>query len=643
MFIREPDSMKSKIRFIQAVTFFCFSVLFVLATSGLKSSAIVNDFQSVNSHIMLQLDSAQLNIERIKSTTNLSERRACYSESRKHYKRIEWFVEMISPKEAKYFINGPLIMKYSEYAKGFMVEAHGYQVIEEQLYGKKGEEELLIQEVDFLIDQFEKLRSRSAGIELEESTYLEMAQLELFRIVSLNLNGYDATYQLSNVQETAYCFEGLIQLVKHFSNQPSRIHALEVQQRLLAELEKAKQYLLDHPNFESFDRLYFITQFTMPLNELFISYHDKLGLPWSQAKLPFSLQADNPFSEKALDPHYFSVYIQDTTGSSFQAELGKVLFYDPVLSSNLSRACSSCHQPQKAFADGRQFGLAFDKESNLERNVPSLIDVIFQKAFFHDGRAAQLEQQALDVLKNHLEMNSNLEDIVYKLRQSEYYSQAFRQAFPRERDKVISPYAIAKALSEYQKTLISLNSRFDQYLAGDRNALSDREKKGYNLFAGKALCATCHFFPVFNGTVPPMYFESEFEVLGTPGDKKQQSLSTDRGRWNFTRLPIHDHSFKTPTIRNAELTAPYMHNGVFASLEDLVEFYNQGGGQSAKLHVPNQTLPAEKLQLTKREKEDIILFIKSLSDTSGLQTKPFDLPQFESKPEWNSRTWGGDY
>lgn len=635
--------MKSKVRLLPTAVFFTLSVFFYLATSALRSSVRADDFISVNDYIMQQLDSARMNIECIRSTERLDLRKRYYSQSRLHYKRIEWFVEMISPKEAKYFINGPLIIKYSEYAKGFMVEAHGYQVIEEQLFGKNSDEELLMREVDLLINQFQKLRARCAGIELDEATYLEMAQVQLFRIASLNLNGYDASYQLSNIQETAYCFEGLMELIDFFAKKQSRLKSNNIHLKLRAELKSAKQYLLEHPKYNSFDRLHFIAEFILPLNSLFIAYHDELELPWSKAKLPVSLQANNPFSEVAFDPHYFSVYYDDTLGSSFQAELGKVLFYDPVLSSNLSRACSSCHQPQKAFTDGRQFGLAFDKASNLERNVPSLIDVIFQKAFFQDGRAAQLEQQALDVLKNHLEMNSNLEDIVYKLRQSEYYSQAFRQAFPRERDKVISSYAIAKALSEYQKTLISFNSRFDQYLAGDRNALSEREKKGYNLFAGKALCATCHFFPVFNGTVPPMYFESEFEVLGTPGDKKQQSLSSDRGRWNFTRLPIHDHSFKTPTVRNAELTAPYMHNGVFTSLEEVLDFYDKGGGVGAKLDISNQTLPPDKLGLSKREKEDIILFIKSLSDTTGLQTRPFMLPLFESSPDWNSRTWGGDY
>lgn len=635
--------MNSGIRLVQVATFFVLGILFYLGTSVLKSSGRADDYNNLNSYIIEQLDSAKINIQLIKTTKDESERIVYYSASRKHYKRIEWYVEMISPKEAKYFINGPLIIKYSEYAKGFMVEAHGYQVIEEQLFTKKSDDELLLQEVDFLVDQLEKLRARSLGVELEESTYLEMAQVELFRIASLNLNGYDASYQLSNVLESSFCFEGLIELVDFFEKKENRLKSDQLLIELRGLLNDAKNYLLLHKNYNQFDRLHFITQFIIPLNQQFISYHNQLKLSWSNAKLPFSLQSSNPFVEEAIDPHYFSVYYEDTTGTSKQAAIGKLLFYDPILSSNLSRACSSCHQPQKAFTDGRQFGLAFDKKSDLDRNVPSLIDVLFQKAFFHDGRATQLEQQASEVLKNHAEMNSNLDDIVLKLRQSETYSKLFRHAFSRERDKVISTYAILKSLTEYQKTLISFNSRFDRYLAGDKSALSDRERKGYNLFAGKALCATCHFFPIFNGTVPPMYFESEFEVLGTPADKQQKSLSSDRGRWNFTRLPIHDHSFKTPTIRNSELTAPYMHNGVFSSLEEVLDFYNRGGGQGLKLKVPNQTLPPDKLKLSKQEKEDIILFMKSLSDTTGLQTKPFNLPQFESKTEWNSRTWGGDY
>ena len=142
-----------------------------------------------------------------------------------------------------------------------------------------------------------------------------------------------------------------------------------------------------------------------------------------------------------------------------------------------------------------------------------------------------------------------------------------------------------------------------------------QNKKGFNLFSGKAKCATCHFIPLFNGLVPPEFVETETEVLGVPEttDKTKPRLDPDLGKYNTSKSVIHKHSFKTPTVRNIELTAPYMHNGVFNSLEEVLDFYNDGGGQGLKIAPENQTLPPDKLNLTKKEMQDIIAFMKSLT------------------------------
>ena len=154
-------------------------------------------------------------------------------------------------------------------------------------------------------------------------------------------------------------------------------------------------------------------------------------------------------------------------------------------------------------------------------------------------------------------------------------------------------------------------------MRGDENKLSENEKKGFNLFMGKAKCGTCHFAPLFSGLLPPFFTESESEVLGVPGtnDKKNPTLDNDLGKFLFTKSVIHKNSFKTPTLRNIELTAPYMHNGVYATLEEVMEFYNNGGGNGLKIAPPNQTLPFDKLNLSKKEVSDIIAFMKTLTDT----------------------------
>ena len=137
---------------------------------------------------------------------------------------------------------------------------------------------------------------------------------------------------------------------------------------------------------------------------------------------------------------------------------------------------------------------------------------------------------------------------------------------------------------------------------GNKNKLNAREIKGYNLFAGKALCGSCHFFPLFNGTVPPYFNDSEFEIIGTPEDSSNKMLDRDKGRYSVTNFDEQMHAFKTPTVRNIEFTGPYMHNGIYTTLEEVVEFYHKGGGAGFNYMVPNQTLPFDSLQLSKKKR-----------------------------------------
>ncbi|HUM66495.1 MAG TPA: cytochrome c peroxidase, partial [Chitinophagaceae bacterium] len=191
----------------------------------------------------------------------------------------------------------------------------------------------------------------------------------------------------------------------------------------------------------------------------------------------------------------------------------------------------------------------------------------------------------------------------------------FKEAYADE-EEPLNAYNIANAISSYIRTLISLNSRFDQYMRGDKTKLNSREKKGFNLFTGKAKCATCHFIPLFNGLVPPEFTETETEVLGTPAtkNKKNAKLDTDAGKFELTQSVIHKFAFKTPGLRNIEKTGPYMHNGVYDTLEEVMEFYNEGGGAGLDIAPENQTLPTDKLDLSKKEIESIIAFMKSLTD-----------------------------
>jgi cytochrome c peroxidase len=157
-------------------------------------------------------------------------------------------------------------------------------------------------------------------------------------------------------------------------------------------------------------------------------------------------------------------------------------------------------------------------------------------------------------------------------------------------------------------------------MRGEEGMLTADELAGFNLFMGKGKCATCHFMPLFNGSVPPQYFETESEVLGVPAkaDTINAVVDSDAGKFNTYNRALHKFAFKTPTLRNAALTAPYMHNGVFKTLEEVIDFYNRGGGAGIGAVVSNQTLPVDKLNLSRKEQQQIIAFIHTLTDTTGM-------------------------
>ena len=239
-------------------------------------------------------------------------------------------------------------------------------------------------------------------------------------------------------------------------------------------------------------------------------------------------------------------------------------------------------------------------------------------------------------------MNSSVDEMIRRLNQSEEYQKLFKFSYRGTPDTVINYYGILKAIAEYEKTLISMNSRFDKYIKGDSIQLTSQEVNGYNLFSGKALCGSCHFFPLFNGLVPPIYADTEYEVIGVPENSESKIIDNDEGRVKISKSYIHQYAFKTPTLRNSNLTAPYMHNGIYKTLDDVIDFYNSGGGQGLGINIAHQTLPFDSLHLSKSEIKDIKLFILSLNDTIGLMHKPKKLPTFKDE-RLNHRAIGGEY
>jgi len=331
--------------------------------------------------------------------------------------------------------------------------------------------------------------------------------------------------------------------------------------------------------------------------------------------------------------------------SNEQIKLGQILFFDPILSKSLEMSCASCHLPERAFSDGKITSIP-KKLDDKARNAPGLINVAFQGNFFWDLKPEDLNNQIMHVFENANEFNTSSEEIIQKLKQSEEYKRLFKKAFSSF-DEPISLGNIKSALEVYIRNLNALNAPFDRYLRSETNEIATEIINGANLFLGKAACATCHFAPIFNGFVPPHYGESEGEIIGVLDKPNGNQVDSDWGRFhlferNFPDADFVKGMFKTPGIRNVQYTAPYMHNGAFSALEEVMEFYNHGGAVGKGIDWPQQTLASDSLHLSKQEIKEIIAFMNSLSDTANMGTPQFPLPKFPNK-NWNQRTWGGTY
>jgi cytochrome c peroxidase len=249
-----------------------------------------------------------------------------------------------------------------------------------------------------------------------------------------------------------------------------------------------------------------------------------------------------------------------------------------------------------------------------------LLNAGYAPALFDDLRAQSLEMQAGVVLASPSEMGGSAELAATRLKKDSSYAAAFARAFPEGPDRAITSHAVRMALSAYVRSLSALNSRFDRAVRGDTNAMSDIERFGFTVFMGKGRCGTCHFLPLFNGTMPPDFVASDPEIIGTPErpTARPMRLDPDPGIAGIDAQPVHRAAFKVPTLRNVALTAPYMHNGAFETLEEVVDFYDHGGGAGSGIDLPNQTLPADSLHLSKEEQRALVAFLKALTDTAGV-------------------------
>lgn len=294
--------------------------------------------------------------------------------------------------------------------------------------------------------------------------------------------------------------------------------------------------------------------------------------------------------------------------------LGRKLFYDPILSGDNSQACADCHKQEFGFAEPQQFSVGIDGSIG-NRNAMALINLGWnQNGFFWDGREATLEDQALKPIVNPIEMNTTWPEVEAKLNASEEYKVLFKQAYNVD---YIDSLTVAKAIAQFERTLISANSKFDKYYNQQAISLSDQELRGLTLFLSNdgADCFHCH-------SLGGLITTNQFENNGLDVD-----FSADEGYYAVTGEEADKGRFRIPTLRNIELTAPYMHDGRFFTLEQVVDHYSEGLQWSPNVNEGNlQFVHEGGVQLTQDEKQDLIAFLRTFTDTEFINNPEFSDP-----------------
>ncbi len=307
--------------------------------------------------------------------------------------------------------------------------------------------------------------------------------------------------------------------------------------------------------------------------------------------------------------------------ASERIELGRLLYFDPILSGANDISCATCHHPDLGLSDGRALsmgkggrGLGPDRAgaAEIKRAAPTVWNAAFNHMQFWDGRAPNLEEQARGPITSDIEMAENPETLVSELKAIPEYSSRFDAAFASG----VTFDNVVKAIAAFERTLTTNNSPFDRFVAGDQHALTDSQRRGFDLFrSGKSRCFECHGLPTFANR--------DFKIIGVPDT---DSNKPDFGRFEVTQGEGNKRAFKVPTLRNVALTAPYMHNGRFKTLEEVIDFYAGGGGPGKGFDTPHINDKIRVFPVTSEERADLAAFLISLTDESNLPQIPDRVP-----------------
>ncbi len=564
-------------------------------------------------------------------------------------KAIDFWLRYLEPIAYKK-INGPLQVEwenevFEKFEKPYRREGAGLTLAYQYLNGKHPAKDSLAKLIQSSIDAISTFKADSITTQLNTFDHFFLCnRLFLLNLAAIYTTGFECPDSKSIIEELQAMLVGTKII---YTNYNQTFKATPLSNEYLELYDKtitfAAKQAIDYAQFDHFG---FLKDYINPL----FAINQKLINQYQVSSKSYNDYTLNNNSTSIFDKSLYTpqntkgIYslVEDKESLQQIRAVGKLLFYDPILSGNNSRSCASCHKPTEYFTDTSfRASLQFDGQQHLPRNTPTLIDVIYNHLLMLDGKHISLQNQARDVITNPEEMGGNEKEVVSKVLSCKEYKNIFKQLLkltPEEKDITLDH--VISAITYYYSDYSKYYAPFDEAINGNKT-LGIEAIRGYNLFMGKAQCGTCHYVPQFNG-VPPPYIGSEFEILGVPEDTNFSKLSEDKGRYYINPASETLSAFRTGSIRNAQYTKPYMHNGVFGSLNEVIDFYDAGGGIGKKLIVANQTLSSDSLKLTVSEKKEVLAFIHSLNENIHFEDKPQNLP-VSSRKELNTRVVGGKY
>lgn len=568
---------------------------------------------------------------------------------RRKMKALDFWLRYFEPNAYKQ-INGPLLVEwetevFEKWEKPYRREGAGLTLAELYLEEGPAQQDSLLTLIRKSTNALATYKADSITVHLgEHHSFFLCNRLFLLNLATIYTTGFECPQPTRIIPELRDMLVDVTDIYQSYNQSFPQYPLTDAYAQLYQEaIAFVASQLLD---VEAFDHFGFLRDYVNPLfalNQQMIQ--DYRVVSASNADYSLAGHSRSIFDKElffAQNPKGVYSRVKDQAVLQSIDSLGKLLFYDPILSGNNRRSCVSCHQPTQFFTDTLvQTALQYDAQHRLLRNTPSLLNVMSNHLLMLDGKLLDLQTQAHTVITNPIELGGVEAAILAKVLSCGDYKQSLKALLKctPQYDEVTFAHvvsAITLYYSKFSRYRAPLDAAIDK-----GKALPAAAVKGYNLFMGKAQCGTCHFAPTFSGIKPP-YIGNEFEVIGSPTDTNYRSLSPDKGRFDVHPAPETMHAFRTPTLRNVAHTAPYMHNGGFKTLEQVLEFYDHGGGLGHHLAVPNQTLSADSLHLSPTEKQQLLAFMHSLTEEIPFENPPKALPTSSARA-LNARKVGGEY